>query len=775
MKLFVLFNSYHYLHSTKDNQAAKAMENRLVYRSGGDVYITFNTVTPPNPPSRRFRVFYPEHCWTSPSWYNPQHPFFAFVLRQPYFFGPLFQRLQGTMGSFPIIRVAGRFALDRDLQEKWWFLERALTGIADFFFKQSGTAFQHTLDIAEFRPPRQWGYQKAHVGERETRIRITNARNAFVPLMALCSYALATNTQYFPFDERTWTRALVVEGGVDPAWAELLAQTPILSTRAMRIGMYTDDTTAPSNLYFPCLAFNVPLWVRRTGPNSSYPLFRFTDQHITETIEKQKKLDRELKQRAYEAAISNPRKRTAVSLLTIPIFRITIDTRQRPGETVHQFIERDIIYTERNLVREPAPNRERRLARERHAATFECPERPERGGATVFEWVKEETGAPLRRYVPPNEVRRIWELYTSSQKHYNGLANEWDLSEELDRGAIPDSEGDIYDETQFQGDPIPQPQAASDPLNEDDQPLDETIAQVATQDLVASFNRFVPPIDATETPSNDNISFLSLNDIIFYKYGYHPDGTLANIPEGYRTDEKAAMRILAEYMTDDIPLAERNKMCYFVSLFAGNSGTHIPTGLYDLDDNNLHPLRHQRNRLFNVTISPSSPSTIFRLTFHDNTQNSLALYVRLPSIAVMVMRLSPLQWKSLSDIAHLFFQLGVCIDWCREDEPTSQLFTTIPDVRHGLGFRPEHYKLTFYDYQAYIQRRNDLLSDMTIVRAALKYGGIIWRLTIDALTDLHGEISLRDIIQMSLEDVQLTQEQIGIIVGLYNIWTGVHT
>ena len=100
------------------------------------------------------------------------------------------------------------------------------------------------------------------------------------------------------------------------------------------------------------------------------------------------------------------------------------------------------------------------------------------------------------------------------------------------------------------------------------------------------------------------------------------------------------------------------------------------------------------------------------------------------------------------------------------------LFATLPDARHGLGFRPEQYKPTYYDYQTYIRRRNELLSNPAIARAALKCGGIIWRLTVDALTELHGNISFRDILGTALEEIQLTQEDIGIIVGLYNVWTG---
>lgn len=84
-----------------------------------------------------------------------------------------------------------------------------------------------------------------------------------------------------------------------------------------------------------------------------------------------------------------------------------------------------------------------------------------------------------------------------------------------------------------------------------------------------------------------------------------------------------------------------------------------------------------------------------------------------------------------------------------------------------MGYKPD-----VYDFKAYVARRDDLLKDPNVARAALLQGGIIWRLTLDSLRSIHGSVDYRAILSQATENVRLTQHDLGVIVGMYMVWTG---
>ncbi|KAK7685933.1 hypothetical protein QCA50_010742 [Cerrena zonata] len=92
--------------------------------------------------------------------------------------------------------------------------------------------------------------------------------------------------------------------------------------------------------------------------------------------------------------------------------------------------------------------------------------------------------------------------------------------------------------------------------------------------------------------------------------------------------------------------------------------------------------------------------------------------------------------------------------------------------------RPAAYEFTKMDYEMYLGRKSALLEDPAIARAALRKGGIAWRLAIDSGVDfttvfgLGGSQPGDDHSGEALSECALTQESMDVLVGVYRVYTG---
>lgn len=116
----------------------------------------------------------------------------------------------------------------------------------------------------------------------------------------------------------------------------------------------------------------------------------------------------------------------------------------------------------------------------------------------------------------------------------------------------------------------------------------------------------------------------------------------------------------------------------------------------------------------------------------------------------------------------------------RSKHPTSTMTKLsrflVPFRKHGYEFTPE-------DYKAYIGRRLTLFQDPAVARAALRHGGILWRLALESNVSLASMASFTvdDPVIMSQEiNVQnltlhhdvLSMDIVDTICGVYMIYTG---
>ena len=302
-------------------------------------------------------------------------------------------RLSGAKVDFPLERISehGRWRLKSQVQQQWFRLESLLVKAYEVLLS-SRPEFGHPVGIKPYRLPSCWGYLRTHETEKHARIRIWNSRNAFTPLMALVMYAICVceGRNSIPLEDRTnitWIKMLV-ESGFCPEWVNDLANSHFFSMRVLRVGLYIDFATfSYPHLLRLYIEFGIPVWIRvdvKSIPN--LPAFMRPGEQ-------------------QQQQLSATTQRVAVSL-NVP------STRQLNGESIHQFISRQIQRNRRRQASETPDERSKRLDRERSATSFHT---PSRSGPAVFQWL-ENNGSLERTYVPRIEVEAVWESYSDTQK-----------------------------------------------------------------------------------------------------------------------------------------------------------------------------------------------------------------------------------------------------------------------------------------------------------------------------------------------------------------------
>lgn len=687
-------------------------------------FVSFHTNMRPTPPGPRQSLLrFPEQCYLAPRWFDERYPFLPFCILRPDWTGRLFEPLEGTKNSFPISTVFGmRFELDKELQQHWWDLERALVYAYEEFLGLRPT-FLHPLDIQTFRLPSSWGFTVSHESLEAARIRALNSRNAFVPLMALLIYfiALTSKPSTNPYEFETyWIQHLVEFRGVDAEWVNCLGQSVYCAHSVPRIGVYIDWETFNFPHLIPLyFKYHIPVWIR-----------------VSKAIHKKASLPRSLCLRSADL----PSRITPGPSIQLPVRPPnTPPSRQRPDERIRDFINRMIRENGRRTAQETEEDKVKRLDRERNASRYSC---PGARGAYVFHWLVYQ-GHSIRTYVPRHEVPDLWASHASTQKWYDSVHDEWDVSSELDPGA--DVDDDDYEDSDTWDRPL-----SGDVYAPQSDVSIFSLPDLARMRLQQVYDPTVITTFAVDTPD--------LEDLLYVRYGFAPDGS-PYIPPEKTLDELRVARILRN---DRFPtMAHRQEATHFFSFIV--SKTEVPASLYDLNDNNSIPLRQFMSRAFTCSIESPDRYVIMEREHREN-----AIQVQYASLVVEAFRTA--MWTSIKHLSVHFLLRGTSFHPCRTLEDP---FRAQAGSHSGLGFRPKNYKPTLHDFKAYLDRRDQLLLDPSVVRAALLHGGIIWRLAVDSLFFINrGGIDWDAILFHESEAVTLSQQDLGVIVGMYTVWTG---
>jgi hypothetical protein len=200
---------------------------------------------------------------TTLRWSMNPYPQLAYCLTSPRFQGPLLQRLAYTRRTLPVI-WDGRihfWGLSPDVLYLWWSLEMCLICVARELFSSTTALHSQTFQV-----PSDYGYCRPH-GKRDRAVRCSmRAHDAFVPLMALVSYAISL-TPSFTDENPPWV-AKLIERGIHPEWVEMLktSQLADFSEANQRVGVIIHPNCNFLNRISCMVRANVPVWILWDDP-----------------------------------------------------------------------------------------------------------------------------------------------------------------------------------------------------------------------------------------------------------------------------------------------------------------------------------------------------------------------------------------------------------------------------------------------------------------------------------------------------------------------------
>lgn len=657
----------------------------------------------------------------------------GFCARYADWSGEIFGCLAGSNDRFfPLVTSGGYYSLEPDLQKKWADLEWTIEQIAEGILSLSKAP--HPLSMERFNPPCMWGYLTEHPTEELAMRRIANSRNAFIPLMAYLNYAIAgieVLSKHQPQDGATpsWVTNLADKYNIDYVWMNEFCEHSYVRAMSLRVGTYIHwSKFNAGHILQSLIHYHVPVYV-------ILPENVFRSKSIPDYL----RFSRE----EYDNIPSH-----------VPTPRISTDknprTRQRLSDTVESFFARQDRQLARLLKNESQADGIRRNVHALEASHFLANPDFERlmpEDALFFHWMPSRLSARsyVRTHLPSYEVRSVWKRYRIHQIRYNSMHNEWDLCSELQAT----SSVDFVDES---------PQESEATIFFGNITPSGDIGAVTQSMLAQAFVPKDPVTTDVQIPSTEYV----LNTI----YGYiNATGARYEPPSNPITPKQ-----LAQYLVETdlrMPTQMVPQALHFITyLLEGYQ--KVPADLYDLGSSenynrfNWHEIAWTKDRMLDGVIS-----------LMHSSNPSLRIYVPSASYVAQVHRIR-FKDDSVFTLASHFcrqgsrFHLGGLVEGMNP-------FENKEAVRHGLGFRSKNFKPDWIDYQDYVKRRNYLLSDRTVARAALMQGGLIWRLTLDALFEMDQSTEVETYFtpeDMDMEPTYLTQEDLGVIVGLYKIWTG---
>ena len=771
-----------------------------------------------------------------PQWSSNKYPFLAWVPKNNRFEGPLLGRLNFYYQSYPIEPHGDRWILGKDLRLQWQRLEYNLYTFASSLIERAKQAGRLTETFTFWPLPSRYGYLQSHSTHEDSREYATYSKEAFVPLIAACSFAIANNIDGPDGDlpVPSWFHDLT-DKGVHPQYLHNIQNSIIGDFTLDRAGVLIDPYSWKWKGQLSALIrARVPIWIH------------WGEKWDGETLDPELALRcRPSQAEVSEARSSFGRPPTPEYVEVAP--QPYENTGQKRGETWQAFFARRAVKNEKRLRMETQQERVRRVNREKAVGI------PGKGSkaARVYEWVDTD-GFLLRKYVERAYVEDTWEFYGPNQRRYDGFHHEWDFCEEFDPPDIPDDDRWHYMthgpscpdlaslESQFippSPPPLPSPQ---DPQADtyllwspgaDHGPVD---IRTSNSDTALSISTFlsappsVPPppsnsdaaLSLSELPSlspnsqvhsmppvhnptvalnNLNLDFLHLSqndppaeqshwtlysstdsfeDALTYRYGLTLNISY-NAPPVDDSDKKwiDARRILGYERDRALKSQYRATVISFVDYMTSRTNT---SPIRDLTQN----LDIVQDSNINITQLPNGKYRITGKTTDPAEQEGWVLVVADPATALQCARSG---WgPKKSDIVRELLGRGIRFNTMETLDANPRTLCAYLRRCPGLGYRPAGYKPDILDYKSYEELRDRFLRQ-PFGRAALLEGGIVWRLSLEALgiaPALDGpgtdaiEYGIRTTAidssgrRFTLYDDVLSEEETDLICGVYKIYTG---
>ena len=716
-------------------------------------------------------------------WYAPLCPHLPYIARHPSFDSPILERLTCTYRGLPITQHGAWHFLDIDVQTKWHRLETALLWVANVLL----TAGRVDLPLG-WQPgpvPSSCGYRNRHMEENFARRCAMKSRDAFIPLMALCSWSISRvgdsqTANHVPL----WADLLLREDpNIQLSWIEDLRHSMIGNFKIPRFGSFVNAGIIDPDVKYvfaPMLRADVPIWIywgTVSEPIGAYhpdlSKYRPTMPQIQAAMIPPRHTI------SNPPSIGLPKESSIIpphpSILAAKSIHLPRGSRQMPDENWIAYFERMDAKREDKESKESFLQKQRRLAREGHSKTGEA---PGKRGAVVFYWEKNDSGFRFRRQVARADVAELWEDYAPSQRRYNGFTDEWDICSEFDPDVthLDDDEDDMAD-TQY---------AATDIGSPSDNIVTSAAAALALlpRRLNESiWNEVNPHYQPEVCPSaiDSATPHDTVVNIAHYRYGLILGSTYVGGSPSL-PDWDTARRALGSNAGGSVHPDARNAIRELVGSFfevAKGDIRHPHKTLWDLDPRGDQYLFKRSNVAISLCVEETSIGTVYWLesrNLHPSRNAPWRILVQDPATAIECLRR---RWgPHLVDIAFELYSRGMAFKTCLAVDYCISLDR--PAVI-GLGYRLSGYTPSKQDYATCESIRNIFLTSPR-ARAALLKGGIIWRLARDVIPEaalLSGPSEEVYKTGQQIEcnngsylDDDLTDDELNLISGVYKVFTG---
>ncbi|KDQ30234.1 hypothetical protein PLEOSDRAFT_1081782 [Pleurotus ostreatus PC15] len=695
----------------------------------GQVFTAVHTTYFPEFPPRDFHMRPEDHRYDLDdtrrlSWASNEYPQLVCMPTEPIIYGgllygaPLLDRLDITPQTVPIVETKGRFHLDDKLQKSWFELQ---TMFYDVGIKMFGAA--PFPPRTEFYPlPDTFGYTRLHKSRRTAVQCALRSRDAFMPLIAMlklmyhCMAHCGANSP--PIELVHW----LIRQGIHAEVANLVVEV-LRHFADCPQGALVDPQTVQWLPYIhkfcnrPAVHCRpIPVWfywglledmdvAKWRPPKTDVSMYCPTALQLQEY----------LYATPANLSPSPPSPPSAASSPPIPEAR----TRQRQGETMESFFEREHKWTENKAKHETPAESARRMDRLRAASKHSDPGKK---GPCVFLWEK-ENGYDIRKYVSRGQASVIWTSFADSQRRYNSFRNEWDLCSAFDPSAIPDDEmDDEYDDEGYDDAPSADSTTAY-PIKLSDLP--------ASSGLTSSYEHLVQDPDYSP-PGVSASPAVPFETMLKSFFGFLPPASPPSPPPpgtdlvpvnqvkgilGY-----SALNITEHLLQSTIP---------FVSaLLAKTPTVHKSLAIHPESISAIDFARLSSSvRRWNLGRALDCRRYL-KIQCVTNDETPLwHIVVEHAAIALFCARFFPCHEVDEYAIVRYFADHGISFK-----TPMLRPVESIVPPRSNIGYnyREDDYKPTHTDYAQYEARRDAFLLTPR-GRAAIMAGGIVWRLARDVV------------------------------------------
>lgn len=673
-------------------------------------------------------------------WVVDRCPELAYMLKSYHSESSFLAGVQVNAQQISLLQRGNRWVLDPAVVEAWSRLESNLLHVCDALLQDVAIPEEYCFPFDAFWPnPSDCGYKKEWGSAHGARVAAYRSLDACRVLLARCTMAVALASPDLCARPPRWVKVLL-QKKVPPQWVEFFQASLVADlSPGLRVGAYIspaqNDAGTKWIRHIPCLVrANIPVYIYwpRDGRDQILGKFPFLRDYlpVPELIvnvaasEKDNCFFWKPTSRG-TAATQGPRRRGDDAAPT-PAPEVPHGVGQRPGESSEAFFARREQVNALREAHETEEQRQSRLARVQQAASFARPTRKSR--TTVYLWTTVGDHDPTvpeewfelhyRELVGHARLFEMWELYPQQHKRYDAFHDEWDICpwlapdvEPLLPGADDDDDDSVYDSPLESTQAVEQAEVQSGP----------SLLQSFASDLQVIYEDDTVAV----TPVFDSLAIVArqawgltprvVEDVTIAYDEYPPRNVLKMLGYyGEAGEDHALMKSLSGLITSLESNQEHPDASGYIWDLASSS--------YDY----LACREHETIRIEQVTLNSS---LWYRCSYRDDVDApGWTLIVKHAATALELYRRQDICTTRAAGV--FLARRGIPLRTIIPAPPAS----TWPEHRYywDLGVRPSGYQFTYDDYRAYEYRVRSGLPRAKL-RAAMLYGGLVWRLAMSIL------------------------------------------